>query len=129
MPTYEYECAKCKKTFELVQSMKDDALKTCPKKSLPPKNLGQGQGQTQDRRGGWLDLQGLRFLHHRLSQRRLQEIQKRFRQSHRNRLRDVNKIRLRQGRVAQTGIAQARSQASGQKRDVICHGESSSSPR
>ncbi len=25
MPTYEYECAKCKKTFELVQSMKDAA--------------------------------------------------------------------------------------------------------
>jgi len=29
MPTYDYECAKCG-TFELFQSMKDDALKVCP---------------------------------------------------------------------------------------------------
>jgi len=29
MPTYEYECAKCGKTFELFQSMKDAPLKTC----------------------------------------------------------------------------------------------------
>ncbi len=32
MPTYEYECAKCGKTFEVFQSMKDDPLKTCPNK-------------------------------------------------------------------------------------------------
>ena len=32
MPTYEYECAKCHKDFEISQSMKDDALKVCPKK-------------------------------------------------------------------------------------------------
>ncbi|MFZ4696327.1 MAG: FmdB family zinc ribbon protein, partial [Verrucomicrobiia bacterium] len=31
MPTYEYECQKCKKTFDAVHSMKDDALKICPK--------------------------------------------------------------------------------------------------
>ncbi|MGF1655742.1 MAG: FmdB family zinc ribbon protein [Verrucomicrobiales bacterium] len=30
MPTYEYSCQKCGKTFELFQSMKDDPLKTCP---------------------------------------------------------------------------------------------------
>jgi putative FmdB family regulatory protein len=32
MPTYEYECAKCKKTFEISQSMKDKPLTSCPDK-------------------------------------------------------------------------------------------------
>jgi putative FmdB family regulatory protein len=31
MPTYEYECAKCKKSFDIFQSMKDPALEICPK--------------------------------------------------------------------------------------------------
>ena len=31
MPTYEYECEKCKGAFECVQSMKDDPFKVCPK--------------------------------------------------------------------------------------------------
>ncbi|MCB0221124.1 MAG: zinc ribbon domain-containing protein [Chrysiogenetes bacterium] len=30
MPTYDYECPKCGH-FEVQQSMKEDALKTCPK--------------------------------------------------------------------------------------------------
>jgi putative FmdB family regulatory protein len=30
MPTYEYKCEKCG-PFELFQSIKDDALKSCPK--------------------------------------------------------------------------------------------------
>jgi putative FmdB family regulatory protein len=29
MPTYEYECQKCKKTFEVFQSMTDVPLKKC----------------------------------------------------------------------------------------------------
>ena len=31
MPTYEYECAKCKHKFEKFQSMTDKLLKKCPK--------------------------------------------------------------------------------------------------
>ena len=31
MPTYEYECKKCSYSFEVFQSMSDEALKTCPK--------------------------------------------------------------------------------------------------
>jgi len=31
MPTYEYECDKCKKNFDLFQSMKDEPIKKCPK--------------------------------------------------------------------------------------------------
>ncbi len=42
MPTYEYECAKCRKGFEIFQSMKDDALKTCPKDRCRMKTWGKG---------------------------------------------------------------------------------------
>lgn len=43
MPTYEYECEKCRKTFELFQSMKDDALKTCPESKCRMKKWGKGK--------------------------------------------------------------------------------------
>jgi putative FmdB family regulatory protein len=43
MPTYEYECAKCKKTFDAFQSMKDDAFKTCPKDKCRMKTWGKGK--------------------------------------------------------------------------------------
>lgn len=29
MPTYEYKCKKCNKTFEQLQSINEDALKSC----------------------------------------------------------------------------------------------------
>ncbi len=43
MPTYEYECAKCKKSFECVQSMKDDAFASCPKEFCRMKKWGKGK--------------------------------------------------------------------------------------
>ncbi|MEO6846695.1 MAG: zinc ribbon domain-containing protein [Chthoniobacterales bacterium] len=43
MPTYEYECAKCKKPFEIFQSMKDDAFKTCPQEKCRMKKWGKGK--------------------------------------------------------------------------------------
>jgi putative FmdB family regulatory protein len=43
MPTYEYECAKCRKDFEIFQSMKDEALKTCPKDRCRQKTWGKGR--------------------------------------------------------------------------------------
>jgi len=42
MPTYEYQCSKCRKTFEIFQSMKDEALKTCPKDKCRMKTWGKG---------------------------------------------------------------------------------------
>jgi len=42
MPTYEYECSKCRKEFELFQSMKDDSLTTCPKEKCRQKTWGKG---------------------------------------------------------------------------------------
>jgi putative FmdB family regulatory protein len=43
MPTYEYECEKCKGAFECTQSMKDDAFKTCPKELCRMKKWGKGK--------------------------------------------------------------------------------------
>ncbi len=43
MPTYEYECTKCKKSFECVQSMKDDAFAACPKDFCQMKKWGKGK--------------------------------------------------------------------------------------
>ena len=43
MPTYEYECAKCRKNFELFQSMKDEPLKVCPKEQCQMKKWGKGK--------------------------------------------------------------------------------------
>ena len=43
MPTYEYECEKCRKQFEIFQSMKDDALKTCPQAQCKMKKWGKGK--------------------------------------------------------------------------------------
>jgi putative FmdB family regulatory protein len=42
MPTYEYECSKCRKTFEMFQSMKDDRLTTCPESHCQMKKWGKG---------------------------------------------------------------------------------------
>jgi putative FmdB family regulatory protein len=43
MPTYEYHCEKCKKDFELFQSMKDNAVTTCPKKQCRQRTWGKGK--------------------------------------------------------------------------------------
>lgn len=43
MPTYEYECAKCHKDFEIFQSMKDDSFTTCPKERCRMKSWGKGR--------------------------------------------------------------------------------------
>lgn len=43
MPNYDYHCQKCDKTFEVFQSMKDDAFKTCPKEHCCMKKWGKGK--------------------------------------------------------------------------------------
>ena len=43
MPTYDYSCAKCGKTFELFQSIKAPHLKTCPKDACRQKKWGKGK--------------------------------------------------------------------------------------
>ncbi len=43
MPTYDYQCEKCKKTFELYQSMKDPVVTSCPKDLCRQKTWGKGK--------------------------------------------------------------------------------------
>jgi putative FmdB family regulatory protein len=43
MPNYDYQGEKCKKSFELYQSMKDAALTTCPKEQCRQKTWGKGK--------------------------------------------------------------------------------------
>jgi putative FmdB family regulatory protein len=44
MPTYGYECKKCKHTFDAFQSMKDEPLKVCPKCGKELRRLINGGG-------------------------------------------------------------------------------------
>jgi len=43
MPNYDYECARCRKTFEVFQSMKDDVFTICPKEKCCMKTWGKGK--------------------------------------------------------------------------------------
>jgi len=43
MPTYEYQCEKCAKTFEIFQSMKDEPLAVCPKECCQQETWGEGK--------------------------------------------------------------------------------------
>jgi len=43
MPTYEYSCAKCDKTFEAFQSMRDEPFKECPKELCRQPRWGHGK--------------------------------------------------------------------------------------
>src|SRR3954453_7688015 len=43
MPTYEYSCEKSGGTVEIVQSMRDAALKECPKERCQQKKWGHGK--------------------------------------------------------------------------------------
>jgi putative FmdB family regulatory protein len=61
MPTYEYECAKCKKSFEIVQSMKDEALKKCPKDRCRMKTWGKGAVKRKIGAGAGLIFKGSGF--------------------------------------------------------------------
>ncbi|MBC8244968.1 MAG: zinc ribbon domain-containing protein [Verrucomicrobia bacterium] len=43
MPTYDYQCEKCNLEFELFQSIKADALETCPREVCPRKRWAKGR--------------------------------------------------------------------------------------
>jgi putative FmdB family regulatory protein len=61
MPTYDYECLKCKKSFEAFQSMKDPALTTCPKDFCRQKTWGKGRVQRLLGTGAGLIFKGSGF--------------------------------------------------------------------
>ena len=43
MPTYDYSCAKCGRTFELFQSFKAPHLKICPEDACRQRKWGKGK--------------------------------------------------------------------------------------
>jgi putative FmdB family regulatory protein len=61
MPTYEYQCEKCRKSFEHYQSMKDDALTVCPKEACRQKTWGKGRVKRQIGTGAGLLFKGSGF--------------------------------------------------------------------
>jgi putative FmdB family regulatory protein len=61
MPTYEYQCEKCKKSFEFFQSMKDAPLTTCPKDHCQQKTWGKGKVKRQLGTGAGLLFKGSGF--------------------------------------------------------------------
>ena len=61
MPTYVYDCEKCKKSFEIVQSMKDATLTTCPKVACRQKTWGKGRVKRQIGAGAGLIFKGSGF--------------------------------------------------------------------
>ena len=61
MPTYEYKCEKCRKPFEVFQSMKDAPFKTCPEKACRMKKWGRGKVRRQLGTGAGLIFKGSGF--------------------------------------------------------------------
>lgn len=54
MPTYEYECTKCRHGWELFQSIKAEPERTCPKcrRRTAARKIGMGAGILTGARGG-----------------------------------------------------------------------------
>ena len=61
MPTYEYECDKCHKAFELVQSMNDAPVSTCPKDVCRQQKWGKGKVRRMVGTGAGLIFKGSGF--------------------------------------------------------------------
>src|SRR4028119_751125 len=61
MPTYDYECSKCRKSFEAFQSMKDAPFTICPEDKCQQKKWGKGKVQRQLGTGAGLIFKGSGF--------------------------------------------------------------------
>ncbi len=61
MPTYEYFCQKCEKSFDAVQSMKDPHFDTCPQEKCRLEEWGHGKVKRQLGTGAGLIFKGSGF--------------------------------------------------------------------
>jgi putative FmdB family regulatory protein len=61
MPTYEYSCAKCGKTFEAFQSMRDEPFRKCPEELCRLPKWGHGKVKRLLGTGGGLIFKGSGF--------------------------------------------------------------------
>ena len=53
MPHYDYLCESCNHNFEIFQSIKEDALKLCPRCQKPIKRLITGGAGIIFKGSGW----------------------------------------------------------------------------
>ena len=61
MPTYEYLCTKCERSFDAVQSMKDPHFETCPQALCRLEEWGHGNVKRQMGTGAGLIFKGSGF--------------------------------------------------------------------
>ena len=61
MPTYEYFCTKCERSFDAVQSMKDPHFETCPQALCRLPEWGHGKVKRQMGTGAGLIFKGSGF--------------------------------------------------------------------
>jgi putative FmdB family regulatory protein len=61
MPTYEYVCEKCDHKFDHFQSIKDEAIKTCPQEKCGMKKWGKGKVRRTIGAGAGLIFKGSGF--------------------------------------------------------------------
>jgi len=61
MPTYEYFCEKCQKSFDAFQSMKDDPYSVCPEGLCLQEQWGKGEVKRQLGTGAGLLFKGSGF--------------------------------------------------------------------
>jgi putative FmdB family regulatory protein len=61
MPTYGYICSKCDHQFDLSQSIKDEALKVCPREKCRLKTWGKGKVKRTISAGAGLIFKGTGF--------------------------------------------------------------------
>src|SRR5687767_1932550 len=61
MPTYQYHCTKCDQEFDVVQSMTENALTTCPKDLCRMSKWGKGKLKKMISAGAGLIFKGSGF--------------------------------------------------------------------
>jgi putative FmdB family regulatory protein len=61
MPTYQYHCTKCDQDFDVVQSMTENALTTCPKDLCRMSKWGKGKVKKLISAGAGLIFKGSGF--------------------------------------------------------------------
>jgi putative FmdB family regulatory protein len=61
MPNYDYQCEKCRKSFESFQSMSEAPLKSCPKALCQQKVWGKGKLRRLIGKGAGLLFKGAGF--------------------------------------------------------------------
>ena len=76
MPTYEYICSKCDGTFDLVQSITEKPITTCPKERCQQPKWGKGKVKRAITGGGGSFSKGAAFIRRTIEARAYKEAAK-----------------------------------------------------